>query len=165
MDVVSHGLFSALLAAPSHLSRRARAAVVVAGMAPDAATIPVYLLLGREQGRPLWIPTHEDWHGVREAHPVWSALWEIPHGVPFLLVVVLPLVAILRLPRLAFVAYAAHLGLDLLTHTGEWAVRPFYPWGPLVQGFTDAWRWPLWAMASSWAVLVGAILLVRRRGS
>jgi hypothetical protein len=99
---------------------------------------------------------------VRAAHPVWSALWEVPHGLPFLFAAVVPLVLWLRLPKLAIAAYASHLLLDVVTHTGEWAVRPFFPWGPAVEGVTDAWAWPLPWMAVSWAVLLCALSLARR---
>lgn len=163
MDFVSHALVGALLLGRGRQPRREQALVVGAAVVPDLPCVPVYLLVGHDRGRPLWIPRHDDWDGVRAAHPGWSALWEVPHSVLFLAAVVVPLVLLLRLPRLVVAAYASHLAIDLFSHTGEWAVRPLYPWGPAVSGFTDGWRWPVAGMAAAWAVGIAALVLVRRR--
>jgi membrane-bound metal-dependent hydrolase YbcI (DUF457 family) len=68
--------------------------------------------------------------------------------------IIIPLVIWLRLPRLAILAYLSHILLDLPTHTGEWGVKPFYPFPFMVNGFTDAWAWPFSYMAISWVVLI-----------
>ena len=163
MDVVSHALVGVLVAMAAGVRLwRHRAAMGLVAAAPDAPVAIVYLLLGRAHDRPFWIPLHSDWEGVRAAHPVWSALWEAPHSLLFLALVVVPLVLHFRLPRVAIAAYASHLLLDLPTHTGEWAVAPLYPLPWRVEGWTDAWAWPPLQWAASWAVLLALVLLVDR---
>jgi hypothetical protein len=159
MDLVSHGLMGSFAATfqrsgQSHPSWWITAFAVL----PDLPVLAVYLLLGRSLDRPLWIPRETDWAGVRAAHPVWPAMWEIPHSFFFVLLVVVPVVYLLHLPRLSIAAYLSHLFLDLFTHTGEWAIKPFFPLSGRFDGFTDAWKWPLPYMIVSWLVVIGLIL-------
>ncbi|MGA2434793.1 MAG: hypothetical protein ABSG25_05850 [Bryobacteraceae bacterium] len=159
MDFVSHGLIGGFVATfqrpgHSHSSWWITAFAVL----PDLPVLVVYLLLGRSLNRPLWLPRETDWVGMRTAHPIWSAMWEIPHSFFFVLLVVVPVVYLLHLPKLSIVAYLSHLFLDLFTHTGEWAVKPFYPLSWQFDGFTDAWKWPLPSMIVSWLVIIGLIL-------
>lgn len=85
-------------------------------------------------------------------------MWEIPHSVFCIVLMIVPLVLWLRLPKLTIVSYSSHLMLDLLTHTGEWAVKPFYPLEWTVAGFADAWAWPIRDMMISWGVLATLIV-------
>jgi len=164
MDVVSHVLVGKLFEAGAKINSWKHRLIVISFAAlPDLPIAFVYLLLGREKGRPFWIPLNSDWIGVRAAHPVWSAMWEIPHSLFFLLAVIVPLVYLRRWPKIAIASYFSHIFLDLFTHTGEWCVKPFYPLPYMVQGFTDAWKWPLSYMAVSWSILLVLIALFELR--
>jgi hypothetical protein len=122
LDLLSHGLVGALFerAAPARSWKR-RSLVIAFAMLPDLPVFGVYLLLGREKGRPFWIPHNADWSGVRGAHPWWSALWEIPHSLFFVALILTPVVLKLRLPKVAIAAWLSHILLDIPTHTGSGA--------------------------------------------
>jgi membrane-bound metal-dependent hydrolase YbcI (DUF457 family) len=159
MDFISHALFGKLFQTTSKLhSLKEKLIVISFAFLPDLPVAFVYLLLGRAHNRPFWIPYNSDWIGVREAHPWWAASWEIPHSIFFLFLIIIPLVFYFRWPKIAILSYFSHIFLDLFTHTGEWGLKPFYPINFLVNGFTDAWAWPLKYMMLSWALLVIVIL-------
>ena len=163
MDVISHGLVGNIFKEASRVkSLGDKVAVISFAVIPDLpGSAVVCPLLGREKVRPYWIPRNSDWIGVHADHPLWAALWEVPHSLFFLVLVVVPLVLWLRLPRIAIVSYLSHILLDLPTHTGEWAERPFCPFDITVNGFTDAWAWPLSYWVLSWVVLLTIACLVR----
>lgn len=170
MDIISH----VLVGKASQEASRARTwkdklVIISLAAVPDLPLLIVYLLVGHEQGRPFWIPHNSDWSGVREAHPIWSAMWEVPHSAVFWLLIVVPLVAWLKCPKMAIVSYFSHIVLDLPTHAGEWAVKPFYPFSFVVNGFTNAWAWPFAYMLLSWVALllivVGISSVTARRTS
>ena len=161
MDVVSHALVGKLFQVGSRTAGATQKLMVIGFAAvPDLPVFLVYLLLGHEKGRAFWIPHNADWIGVRSAHPVWSALWEIPHSLFFVALVMVPLVLCRRWPKIAIASYLSHIVLDLFTHTGEWGVKPLYPLPYMFEGFTDAWSWPLRTMAVSWTALAAGILAV-----
>jgi hypothetical protein len=156
MDIISHGLVGNVFKEFDRSGSWKDKAVIVAFafLADVPVMLLMYPLLGREHGRAFWIPRDLDWVGARAAHPVWAMSWEVPHSIFFWLLVIIPLVFWLRLPKLAILSYLSHILLDLPTHTGEWGVKPFYPFGYMVNGFTDAWAWPISYMAVAWAVLL-----------
>lgn len=166
MDTLSHLLIGRLLAASSTRSRKEKWLIAAFAALPDLTQIPIYLYIGFLHHRPLWIPFNIDWDGFRALHPVWSMLWEVPHSVFFVFLVVLPLVLYFRLPKMAFVAYCSHIVVDLFSHFGEWAVKPLYPFPFMWHGWTNGWAWSVWQMALSWLVLIlfiaGAEFLTKR---
>ncbi len=157
MDIISHALTGRLLV-PKSANRRDKWSVCLFGALPDVFQLPLYAYLGVRNGRPLGIPLNEDWAGFRSS-PLVAALWEIPHSILFLIAVVVPLVCILRLNRVLIGAYALHIGVDVFTHSGEWAVKPLYPLQVAFSGFTDAWMWPLYQWLLSWMALAILIIL------
>ena len=167
MDIVSHALIGRALVTSK--SKKFDTYLVTAfGALPDLFQIPLYIFVGYLHARPFYYPLTSDWQGVRNAYPLWAALWEIPHSFFFLLLVVAPLVLLLNLNKLAILAYALHLFVDLFTHTGEWAVKPLYPLPFLFHGFTDAWAWDVIYYPVSWAVLIVMIVVLeklRNRGA
>jgi len=161
MDVVSHALVGKLFQVGSRTASCKHKLIVIAfAFLPDLPVFLVYLLLGHEKGRAFWIAHNADWIGVRAVHPVWSAMWEIPHSLFFVALVIVPLVFFLRWPKIAIASYLSHILLDLFTHTGEWGVKPLYPLPYMFDGFTDAWTWPLSYLALSWTALLAVILAV-----
>ena len=34
-----------------------------------------------------------------------------------------------------------HILMDLLSHTGEWSIEPFFPFGPAIHGIWDPVEW------------------------
>lgn len=161
MDVVSHVLVGKLFQVSSRpASWKHKLIVISFAFLPDLPVVFVYLLLGHEKGRAFWIAHNADWIGIRAAHPVWSAMWEVPHSLFFVLLVIVPLVFCFRWPKIAIASYLSHIVLDVFTHTGEWRVKPLYPLSYMFDGFTDAWTWPLTYMALSWMALLALILAV-----
>ena len=74
MDVISHLLIGEWIQVAAKVKTRRDQALTVAFAAlPDLPMAVVYPLLGRENGRPFWLPLHVDWSGLRELHPVWAA--------------------------------------------------------------------------------------------
>ncbi len=170
MDLISHVLVGKAFQESSRVRAWKDKLVIISfAVMPDLPLLIVYLLVGREKGRAFWIPHNSDWSGVREAHPIWSAMWEVPHSVIFLLLIVTPLVLWLKWPRMAIASYLSHIVLDLPTHAGEWSVKPFYPFPFVVRGFTNAWAWPFAYMLVSWIfwmlIIVGISSAMARRTS
>lgn len=163
MDFISHIFVGKIFQTASNLnSLKARTIVITFAFLPDIPVGFIYLLLGRANNRPFWIPYNSDWIGVRETHPWWAATWEIPHSLFFGVLFIIPLVLYLNWPKIAIVSYFSHILLDLFTHTGEWGVKPFYPFNYIVNGFTDAWAWPLCYMMISWIILSMMIFVAQQ---
>jgi hypothetical protein len=163
MDLVSHVLVGKVFQTASKLNSLKEKFIVISfAFIPDIPVLFVYLLLGRANNRPYWIPYNSDWIGVREAHPWWAAMWEIPHSIFFLLLIIVPLVLYFKWPKIAIFSYFSHIFLDAFTHTGEWRLKPFYPFNFMINGFTDAWAWPLQYMVVSWIFLVIMIFALHK---
>ena len=160
MDFVSHILIGRTLATSQKNSKRDISLITFFSFLPDLPVIFVYLYLGFIKARPFLIPLNTDWDGFRTFHPAWSALWEVPHSYFFALLIILPFILFFKLPKMAFVAYLSHIFVDLFTHAGEWATKPFYPIPYQVHGLTNAWAWSLSSMVASWIVLLALIILL-----
>jgi len=157
VDVVSHALVGRML-----ISRREKkwdiVLVTLASALPDFFQIPLYILVGHLYNRPYNIPLNSDWVGIRSNYPTWYLLWDIPHSLFFLILVVVPIVYYFKLNKLIILAYFSHIFLDVFTHTGEWSLKPFFPINFQISGFTDAWAWAYWKFIVVWGVLLLAII-------
>jgi membrane-bound metal-dependent hydrolase YbcI (DUF457 family) len=164
MDVVSHLLIGRALAEFGNYSPSQVAVITAFGALPDLPQAPLYLYVGYKHKRFLDIPKNSDWlrEHFRNKHPFWSGLWEVPHSLWFLLFVVVPLVCYAGLPLMAAAAYASHLVVDIFTHKGEWAVKPFYPLKFKAHGLTNGWAWHIPAMLISWAALIFIIFILHQ---
>lgn len=158
MDIVSHGLIGGLVAAPIAKTPTEAAWIVGFSFLPDLIQVPLYLLLGRKHKRRFWIPYNTDWSGVRKKHPAWTKLWEIPHSLFFITLVVLPLVYLFDIPKTSLVGYLAHIATDIPTHKKEWAVKIFFPFSLVVPGITDAWAWKYKYWIVAWVVISATLL-------
>lgn len=161
MDVLSHLLIGEALALPSQTGLKNNLLVAGFSVLPDLMQIPLYLRVGFLNRRLFWLPKREDWfkNNFRPRNPGWAGLWDVPHSLFFAALVVAPLVWFLHLPKMAAAAYLLHIFTDLLTHTGEWSVKIFYPFQFKAGGFTDAWAWKYSRMALAWLALGALILL------
>ena len=159
MDIISHLLIGRALAELGNYSPSQIAAITLFAALPDAPQLPLYVYVGFKHKRFLDIPKNSDWlrEHFRFRHPFWSALWEVPHSLWFLMLIITPLVIYFKLPLMAAAAYASHLLVDIFTHAGEWAVKPFYPFKKKIHGLTNGWAWHLPGMFASWAILLLAI--------
>jgi len=159
MDIVSHALIGRAL-----VTKNDKKADIVwvsfFGALPDVFQIPLYAVVGYYHNRPYYFPENADWTGFRSAHPGWSLLWEIPHSLFFLLLIVVPAVYLLKINKLAIVSYFLHIFVDLFTHTGEWNVKPFFPLNFHINGFTDAWAWDYYFFPITWAILLILIFIL-----
>ncbi len=154
MDIISHGLIGCLIGQfDKSASPKKVLGVGFAAMLPDFFQIPYYLVLGYLNNRPYWIPKNSDWIGFRGKLPMLDLVWDVPHSLFFLFLVVLPLVYYFRLGIVIFLGYLSHIIVDLPTHTGEWNVRYFFPFQYTINGVTDAWSWGLTSLVISWVVL------------
>lgn len=158
MDILSHLLIGLILASLLRCNRKKTFLIMLFSIIPDLFQIPLYLYVGYENARFLWIPLSVDWIGFRLVHPILSLLWEIPHSFFFAMLVGSLVVFVFKLPKEVFLAYVLHLVIDIFTHSGEWALKPFYPFSYVINGFTDVWAWPLYAIIISW-ILLSLILI------
>jgi len=156
MDIISHLLVGRALAELGNYSPSQASEISLFAVLPDLPQLPLYLYVGWKHKRFLDIPKNSDWlrEHFRNKHPFWSSLWELPHSLWFLFLVVTPLVYYFGLPLMAAAAYASHLVIDIFTHKGEWAVKPFYPFKKKIQGLTNGWAWNLPSMVVSWIILI-----------
>lgn len=161
MDIITHALVGKAIAVPKR-SRKADFWIILFSLLPDFTLIPFYLFLGYVNKRPFWIAHNSDWDGVRNLYPFLNSIQEISHSFLFAVFVILPIILLFKLPKTAFFAYSIHLLLDLPSHTGEWAVKPFYPLNYSFNGFTDAWSWPVHFMVISWIVLLIVIIIIKK---
>lgn len=161
MDIVSHALIGKIVSVFGKKRRNSDFWAVLFAIIPDFTLIPFYLMLGYQNNRPLFIAYNQDWVGASSSFPVSTAIYFLFHSFIFAFVVVLPLVIFFKIPKIAFAAYLSHLIVDIPTHAGEWAIRVFYPFSNIVDGFTNAWAWPLSYMAVSWLVLIVMFYLIK----
>jgi len=156
MDIISHALIGNIISLPQ---KKSRLWVIFFSVLPDLTQIPFFLYLGYLNARPFFFPLEKDWDGARALHPFLNIIYEIPHSFFFVFLIILPIVLFFKLPKLAFFAYIFHLLIDLPTHTsGEWAMKPFWPFQYTFPGFTDAWAWPAYMLLISWIVLIAAAI-------
>lgn len=158
MDIVSHAIIGRAVVTPKS-TRKEASIIVFFAILPDIFQIPTYIFLGYVNNRFLFFPHNDDWIGFRDAYPHWSQLWEIPHSLFFLIAIIWPVMVWLKLPKVVMLAYFLHIFVDIFTHTGEWAVKPFYPLNFTIEGFTDAWAWHFYFYPISW-VLLGVVVII-----
>jgi len=166
MDIISHGLIGGLLSVKQK-SKKNIFWVVFFSVLADLFFIPAFFYLGHTNKRFLWIPANSDWLNFSFYHPYLDILATISHSFIFAFLIILPLIFLFKLPKMAFFAYLIHIFIDILTHTGEFNIKLFYPlsdWA--IGGFTDAWGWPIWQMSISW-IIISAILIfaLKKNGS
>lgn len=158
MDIISHALLGHLIGI--HANKRNKIAATIFAAAPDFFQIPLYGIVGYFGNKPYLIPENGDWIGFRTSHPIFSLLWEIPHGLWMLILVGIIARKLNLHIWLMIAAYGSHLATDMYTHTGEWAMKPFWPIQITVSGVNDMWAWEFGHFAISWLVLVSPILLI-----
>ncbi|MCX6721214.1 MAG: hypothetical protein NT026_01270 [Candidatus Staskawiczbacteria bacterium] len=129
---------------------------------PDLGQIPFYIFLGWKNARPFFFPLNSDWNGARALYPFLTALWDIPHSFFFAFLIILPIILFFKLPKISFFAYLLHLIIDIPTHSGEWAVKPFYPINYTFGGATNAWALPIWAMIIFWIIFLLIIIFLKK---
>lgn len=160
MDIISHALVGKILSSEQK-SKKNIFWIIFFSVLPDLFLIPLFFVLGSEKGRFFSIPKNVDWFGAEISHKFLYSFYDLSHSIIIALIIILPVILLLKLPKLAFVAYLLHILLDLPTHTGEWTIKIFYPLSNYsINGFTDAWEWPLKYMAISWLVLTGIIVFI-----
>lgn len=159
MDVISHALIGRAISLPEK-SKKQVFWIIFFSLLPDFFLIPFYIFLGYVNKRPFLIPYNSDWDGIRNLYPFLNSLQEIGHSFLFAFLIILPIILYFKLSKTAFYAYLIHIAIDLPTHTGEWAVKPFYPFNYSFYGFTDAWSWPIIYMAISWLILIIMIFII-----
>lgn len=162
MDIISHAILGGAINLGSKEPKAKKRILtgIIFALLPDLALFFVFFYIGLINARPFLIPLNSDWNGFRSASPILSALWEIPHSFFFALLIILPIILILKLPRIAFWAYCSHIFTDLFTHAGEWAVKPFFPFSYEFNGFTNAWAWTLTSMTFLWVIILVSLFIL-----
>jgi membrane-bound metal-dependent hydrolase YbcI (DUF457 family) len=155
MDIISHGLIGMLIGQTDGEANTNKILQVgFAALLPDLFQIPYYLVLGHANHRPYWLPENSDWTGFRGKLPWLDLVWDVPHSIFFLILIILPLTLYFELGILFFLGYLSHILVDIPTHTGEWNVRYLYPMNITFNGYTDAWTWSFNSMLLSWTILI-----------
>ncbi len=157
MDIISHALIGWIICLIAGVSGQEKLWIILFSIIPDIVLIPAYIKLGRENKRFLWIAKNKDWPGETSKYPFLAALYNITHSLFFLVIIIYPATKILNLPNLVFIAYLAHIAMDIFSHKGEWAIKVFYPFKLKINGFSDAWAWPFYLMAIFWVALIAII--------
>ena len=88
-------------------------------VAPD---IPMVFILS-----PWCVP----WREMKDTH-IYTIMYKIPHSLFFCLFFV---------PRKYRGIYAFHILCDILSHTGEWSIQPFFPFKLTIRGIWDPVDW------------------------
>lgn len=158
MDFISHILIGKIIS--FNKNRATQIWTMVFSFLPDLSQLPYFLILGYQNARPFLLPNISDWSGARQANSILTSLWEIQHSLFFAFFIILPIVLFFKLPKIAFFGYALHIIIDIPTHAGEWAIKPFYPIKYAINGFTDAWAWSAWLLLLSWIILIFIIFFL-----
>lgn len=87
-------------------------------VAPD---IPMILILSQ------WDTT---WKEMKDT-PMYTILYKIPHSF----------FSILFVPKKYRKIYAFHILCDILSHTGDWSIQPFFPMEIRIHGIWDPIDW------------------------
>ncbi len=161
MDVISHGLIGKIISFGD--KKESAFWPVLFSIIPDFVLVPFYFILGWENKRPFFFPHNSDWTGTTITHPFLTSLYDISHSFLFLFIIILPVILIFKLPKISFLAYFFHIIIDIPTHTGEFAIKMFYPLKFEISGFTDAWEWPIPYMLALWAVLLSLCFFFQLR--
>lgn len=160
MDIISHILIGCVLFLFFKKTLKSFFLIILFSFLPDLTQVAQYLYLGFVKERFLFIPLNLDWNGFRDPHPFFSALWDVPHSFFFSFIIILPIILYFKLPKIFFTAYFLHLFVDLFSHTGEWAVKPFYPLQYKFEGFANVWAWNLQSMAICWVIILLLITII-----
>ena len=153
MDIISHILIGKIISFFDRKNKTAGFWAMLFSFLPDLSQVPFYIYLGVKNMRLFVFPYNADWNTARGFYPFLTALWEISHSFFFLLLIILPVIMFLKLPKIAFFAYFFHIIIDIFTHAGEWSIKPFYPISYTIGGITNAWAWPAIAFFYSWTIL------------
>ncbi|MBC7863859.1 MAG: hypothetical protein IAF38_12865 [Bacteroidia bacterium] len=154
MDVASHALVGVAIGLiEKNRTKKTILKTSFFSFLPDIFQLPYYLAVGNSKNRSFNWPQPEDWTGFRGTHPFLDTLWNVPHSIFFLLLVIIPIIKLSKQSNFLIIAYLSHILIDIPTHTGEWGVKFLFPFNLTVSGFTDAWAWSLNALIISWAVL------------
>ena len=79
----------------------------------------------------MFVETNTPWKVIKN----WSAynlIYKLPHSLWFLILIQNSKVRSI---------YAFHILIDILSHTGEWSIEPFFPIGPVIHGIWDPVEW------------------------
>jgi hypothetical protein len=87
-------------------------------IAPD---IPMALILSQ------W---NISWESMKYTQ-LYMILYKIPHSF----------LSVLFVPKEYRKVYAFHILLDILSHTGEWSIEPFFPCSVKIHGIWDPIQW------------------------
>lgn len=158
MDIFSHALIGRILA--THSSQKNKIAAAIFAAAPDVLQFPLYVIVAYLGKRPFSLFCNENWDGFRADHPMLSWISEIPHSI-WMLAIVYFIAKELGLNIFLMIAsYASHLLTDILTHTGEWSIKLFWPIQTTIEGYIDMWAWGFNHLAISWITLLTFLLLL-----
>ena len=75
-------------------------------------------------------PSSSSWSDIRNWE-IYKIAYKFPHTVWSLAFI----------PKKARPIWAFHILMDILSHTGQWSIEPFFPWGPPVHGIWDPMVW------------------------
>ncbi len=162
MDIGTH-LATGLLASTLVEHPTAKALCVLGSVIPDMAQVPYYLYRICKKDWKLWRHMKKD--GPDAYHPSWERkIYYLLHSFVFL-GFLYGLSFLLKNPLiLGFaIGYTTHILLDIPTHKGEAANRPFYPFATFhIDGYMDWWKHALCRklIVVFWIFLFSAYFLI-----
>jgi membrane-bound metal-dependent hydrolase YbcI (DUF457 family) len=165
MDVISHVLIGKIFCYFDKKATNKNWPVILFSVMADFVLIPFYIVLGKENDRFLWVAQNQDWVGSNVMHPNLTILYDTTHSIFFAVLIILPIVLALKLPRSAFWAYLSHIIIDIFTHSGEWTIKIFYPYNFDIDGFSNAWAWPISTMLVFWALFAAIIFHLDKKNA
>ncbi len=154
VDFISHALIGWIISIFAKLNKKDTYVVVLFSFLPDIIHSVLYFYVGFISGRPFFIPHASDWVGLRDTSIAAVLFNDIPHSLFFLLLVIVPIVLYFKLTKIAIVGYLSHILFDIVSHTGEWASKPFYPFSLTISGLADVWVWPIFSLSLLWIYII-----------
>ena len=165
MDIVTHGLVGLSIGelAPKKTKYR-RSIGLFFGILPDITNLVfVHPYLGWMAGHKIPFATPQDFIEFPQILDHWTyQSWLLTHSLLFWAILFLPLWNKGFGARLASLAYASHIVLDIPSHSGIYGLEPFYPIPYIFDGWFDAWLWGPGPILGSISLASITYLAIRR---
>lgn len=160
MDVISHALMGEIIYLLGNAPANENFWIIFFSVVADIIHIPFYLILGKKNGRRFCIAKAQDWEGASKKYKFFAVVYDVMHSIFFAFFIILPIILFFNFTLWAFFAYLLHIIVDIFTHRDEWAIKIFYPFKFKIDGFSNAWIWPIKKMIDYWIIFSAIILFL-----
>ncbi len=160
MDVISHVLIGEIIFLLTGGTITTNFLIILFAVIADIVHIPYYLILGKKNNRKFCIAQKQDWEKMSEKYKFFTILYNTTHNIFFAILIILPIILFFKLSIWIFFAYLSHIIVDIFTHKGELEIENFWPFKFKIDGFSNAWIWPIEKMIDSWIIFSTIILFL-----